>query len=135
MCILYSKGDNTSTFSFFPGLPCLPSPAEISLGGTGVGLVHAKNKTNTFGMETLLTILVYVLSMTLLVSITFHCRRSQREIHERRRRPRASAPGPYGDLGENNTSAMEEPLIQEDAVSESKEGDEREEKKADVQFV
>lgn len=112
----------------------MPSPAEISLGGTGVGLVHVKNKTTTFGTETLLTIAVYVLSMALLVSITFHCRRSQRETHERRRRPHPSrTPGPYGDFDEHNT--MGEPLIQEDAVSESKEDDEHDEKKADVQFV
>lgn len=76
--------------------------------------------------------------MALLVSITFNCKRSQRETHERRRRPttaRAShAPGPYGDLGEGNT--MDQPLLEEeDAVSESKEEDEQEGKTADVQFV
>lgn len=119
------------------GLPCLPSPAKIALGGTGVGLVHVKNKSTTFGGEALLTIAVYVLSMALLVSVTFHCRRTQRETHERHRRPPTAAsrqtPGPFGDLGEN--SAMDQPLLEvEDAVSESKE-EEKDSKAADVQFV
>jgi hypothetical protein len=114
------------------GLPCLPSAAEIALGGTGVGLVHVKSKATTFGSDALLTIAVYALSMALLVSITFHCKRSQRETHERLRCPTTTAarptPGPYGDLGEDH--GMDQPLLEEDAVSESKE-----EEKADVQFV
>jgi hypothetical protein len=114
------------------GLPCLPSAAEIALGGTGVGLVHVKSKATTFGSDALLTIAVYALSMALLVSITFHCKRSQRETHERLRRPTTTSarptPGPYGDLGEDH--GMDQPLLEEDAVSESKE-----EEKADVQFV
>jgi hypothetical protein len=131
------QGTDSSPSNFcMIGLPCLPSPAEIALGGTGVDLVHVKIKTNTFGSEALLTIAVYVLSMALLVSITFHCRRAQRETHYRRRLPTTQqAPGPYGDLGES--TGMEQPLLEEDAVSESKEDDDGhdERKTADVQFV
>jgi len=132
-CLTVSGGGANAADTVCPmlGLPCLPSPAEISLGGTGVGLVHVDGKTTTFGREALLTIAVYSLAIALLISISFNCKRSQRETQARLRRPsmRAPAPGPYGDLGE--------PLIEEeDAVSESKEDDEhQQEKTADVQFV
>jgi len=97
------------------------------------------SKSTTFGSEALLTIAVYALSMALLVSISFNCKRSQREIHERRQRPTTrrateAVPSPYGDFVED----MNQPLLEEeDAVSESKEDDddEQEEKTADVQFV
>ena len=127
---------NMSLVHSIPGLPCLPSAAEIALGGTGVDLVHVDTKTGRFGTEVLLTIAVYALTMALLVSITFHCRRSQRETRERLRRPPLArpAPGPFGDLGEANRT-LDQPLLEDDAVSESKEDDDQERKTADVQFV
>lgn len=76
--------------------------------------------------------------MALLVSVTFHCKRSQREMNNRRRRPipvQRPAPGPYGDLGDGHP--MDQPLLEDDnAVEESKEDpDEHSKRAADVQFV
>jgi hypothetical protein len=123
------------------GLPCLPSAAEISVGGPATDMIHVDPRTGTFGSEVFLTIVVYALSMALLISITYNCKNSQRAAQEHRRqrpaesnpRPRVP-PGPYGDLGDG---ALNHPLLEhEDAASETKENDADEATEtANVQFV